>query len=756
MRLISCHIENFGKLHGYTVDFSKGANIICQENGWGKSTFVAFIRAMFYGLEGERKRSIEENERKRYTPWQGGVFGGQLTFEAGGKQYVVTRTFNEQDEFELRDAKTNLISTDYSSKLGEELFKVNRESFMRTMSIGQADCETAVTDDVNAKIGNLTENSNDMNSFEAANTRLKDLLNSLTPSRKTGSIAQKKNEITELERKVTVGNGVPSVLQSVQEKWQEELQKHKQIKLELEAVQKEQIRVSKLQTIIAKKEQWENLKQELQNARKKFRSEVPKMQEVDAAQLSYNAMEKAQERVATYELTEGEKEQLASLQMIFDKEVPMEHDITNQLDNVQRLGGLQTELLKEQVKQAEVAKRKAELERVKQEEAAKKNPVLLIIGIVSVVLGVFAVLMDAIVPGALLALVGFVLTIVGVFSKKKIPETETPIQEVEEDNCARIESEAVQLHQNICAFLGKFGIYAEEATFANKLHELKNQVSKYVFLQDKNQKLFKARTEFEQKRNEIFDFLMKYELKPANNLQTQLWNIRDDVQSYADAYKKLEIFEKGTDISLLNIEVQDGENMSLSELNQQIMGLTEERDASHKRIDGYNIDLEELQRQYEEWEENKIRLEELRSLQAQEIQKYHYIQKVQEYLGKAKESITNRYSAPILESFKTYYEMIAADEAEDFHIDANINITKDEQGKQRETNTLSSGYRDLIGVCLRVALVDAMYQEESPILIMDDPFTNLDDEKMKKAKMFLEYVAEKYQVIYFTCSEMRK
>ena len=112
--------------------------------------------------------------------------------------------------------------------------------------------------------------------------------------------------------------------------------------------------------------------------------------------------------------------------------------------------------------------------------------------------------------------------------------------------------------------------------------------------------------------------------------------------------------------------------------------------------------------------------------------------------------------AKILESFSKYYEMITSASAEDFHIDANTNITVTEQGKQRETNTQSSGYRDLIGICLRVALVDAMYKEEAPVLIMDDPFTNLDDEKMKQAKKFLEYIAEKYQVIYFTCSESRR
>ena len=122
MKILSCHIENFGKLHDCTLDFTDGLNTFCEENGWGKSTFAAFVRAMFYGLEGERKKSIEENERKRYKPWQGGVFGGQLVFETEGKTYQISRIFGEKDtadEFELRDVKTNLISKDYSKKIGE-------------------------------------------------------------------------------------------------------------------------------------------------------------------------------------------------------------------------------------------------------------------------------------------------------------------------------------------------------------------------------------------------------------------------------------------------------------------------------------------------------------------------------------------------------------------------------------------------------------------------------------------------------------
>ena len=205
MKIVSCYIENFGKLHQYAVNFSEGVNVFCAENGWGKSTFAAFIRAMFYGLEGERKRSLEENERKKYRPWQGGVFGGRLIFETKGKVYQIVRIFHEKeanDEFELRDAKTNLISKDYSKKIGEELFKINRESFMRTVFFGQDLRETYVTDDINARLGTLSESGNDLKQFDVAYERLTKVINSMNPTRSTGSIAKREEEIAKLEQKV--------------------------------------------------------------------------------------------------------------------------------------------------------------------------------------------------------------------------------------------------------------------------------------------------------------------------------------------------------------------------------------------------------------------------------------------------------------------------------------------------------------------------------------------------------------------------
>ena len=74
MRIQKIHIENFGKLHDFDMELQDGLNTVRADNGWGKSTLAAFIKAMFYGLDYTTKRSLNENERMMYMPWQGGLF----------------------------------------------------------------------------------------------------------------------------------------------------------------------------------------------------------------------------------------------------------------------------------------------------------------------------------------------------------------------------------------------------------------------------------------------------------------------------------------------------------------------------------------------------------------------------------------------------------------------------------------------------------------------------------------------------------
>ena len=86
MKLIECYVNNFGKLSDFSYSFKDGLNVIQEENGYGKSTFSAFIKSMLFGLEDTKRIGIFENDRKKYEPWQGGAWGGSLTISSGSEK----------------------------------------------------------------------------------------------------------------------------------------------------------------------------------------------------------------------------------------------------------------------------------------------------------------------------------------------------------------------------------------------------------------------------------------------------------------------------------------------------------------------------------------------------------------------------------------------------------------------------------------------------------------------------------------------
>ena len=872
MKIISCHIENFGKLHDCTLHFADGLNTFCEENGWGKSTFAAFVRAMFYGLEGDRKRSIEENERKRYAPWQGGVFGGQLTFEANGKEYRISRVFRDKDvndEFELREVKTNLISTDYSKKIGEELFQINRESFMRTIFMGQNDCETLATDDINAKIGNLTDNSDDLSSFDAAHARLTELINGMNPSRATGSITKRRDEIARLERQVTDGAELSASMDSCQEQLLTEEKLYESLREDMDATAKLQQEVAGLQTILAKKSEWERLcanvsakAERVKEVAAEFPGVVPTSADVKSQIADCTNMDRAGERLETYRFSQEEREDYDKLRVVFGAGVPYEKDLEEQLQNVAALQRLNQQYNEEKMTSIERA-RLEELEpyfyeeqenvnsliskwnarmakkvalpssqmalktlRVAEEkqQSGRKKPayMFLTVGLVFAVAAILLANLWLWWAGGIVGAVSIVLLCVALVqyrkAQKSSPEELSPevaeltkgikeeeefiaaadaeigaflsrhdkpfdeysvagyLQEIASDALeyaslekrARLETESNvteelgRISDKVNGYLRKYGIVANPANFTEELYSLKSQAGRFQFLQEKRENFRQAEDVYIPLKVGIKDFLKEHGYTPEDNLLAQLNAIseRADVygelfRNYREAKEEMERFRVETDMSKLE-EMPDLECLpSLEDLNQRIRLITDDMEKVHSAILGYNKNLEALQEQYDEWEESRLKLEELKQIQEQELKKYNYVLKARVKLTLAKEVLTARYAEPIMERFCRYFSLITGDVAKGFHMDANTNVTVDELGKQRDVNTLSTGYRDLVGICLRVALVDVMYEKEVPTIIMDDPFINLDDEKLRAGSAFLKEVAEKYQIIYFTCSNTR-
>ena len=176
MKLHSLYIENFGVLHAYSMECGDGLNRLCRENGFGKTTLAVFLKAMLYGLPNTRKTDPDENDRKKYAPWQGGAFGGHIVFSARGKTYRAERFFAyggvggaKNDTFILYDLADNTVSDDFPEDLGGALFGIDAAAFERSAYLPQKLLPAGIENEsITAKLNRVIESPEEAGSYKSA------------------------------------------------------------------------------------------------------------------------------------------------------------------------------------------------------------------------------------------------------------------------------------------------------------------------------------------------------------------------------------------------------------------------------------------------------------------------------------------------------------------------------------------------------------------------------------------------------------
>ena len=817
MRIISCQIENFGKLSHKKIDFDTPLHVCMEENGYGKSTLATFIRVMFYGFRGEAKRKNTENERKRFKPWQGGVYGGELTFEKDGKRYIITRIFGAkeaEDDFLLRDEKTGLPVDDYTANIGEELFEIDSDSFMRTVFISQNDCETAVTGSINAKLGNLAFENGDIETYEHVEKNLADLLNNISETRRTGQIYKKKRTAAELSEELRRKPGVLATIEELKGLRDEKLNRKEELLVKQNEIKD---KLSKLsaekdkQVLTDRFAELKNALGERQEARlaakSAFPGEIPDVADIDAAIVKLNRYEELLRRLQDLELSEEQKKifdeegvtakELDEIYGKWMKKNAVEAAVSAKRATYETLEGVcRTEEMQRAQREMNLKKRKDFGEKQKREEARITGRRMKL-GILRIVAGL--VMLSLIYPGflvmnrlevseqknlviktgvtAFLGLLGLLMIILGIYTitKRRSGAGGDDSQEedtlpVPGDSKAQLEKLARELEADgafieetedqVRDFCERISMAYDPYSFSNVLLDIKN--SRRIY-EEKQPLYAAAEAEYralEQEKNELFSRIgLTAEEHPAEQLlkfRENLSRLAACEEELAAAEKRYQDFQREHSAVILNPVGKDGEDFSVSELSDGLAELTNEIndtvDAIHDYGDRLNRVYEDLDRIIESEERLQIVNEEIEELK----NKRQIAELTKSFLADAKTSFTAKYMKPIREGFEKYYSLLTGEQAEDYGIDANMELTKKEAGKPRELEYFSAGSRDLIGICMRMALVSAMYEKEKPIIVFDDPFTNLDTKKTEQGKRLLKEIAKDYQVIYFTCHESRR
>ncbi len=263
MKLISCYVSSFGKLMDFSFDFSSGLNTIKQDNGWGKSTLATFIKAMFYGIN-STKRSVSENERIKYRPWNTTEkFGGYVEFEWGNKTYKLERFFGNkesEDTVRLFDAQTGkeFYNTD---NLGNRIFEIDEEGFLSTTYLSQKDFEIKSNSSLTAKFNSVCEIQN-TEDFDKALEKLEKKAKLYKYRGDKGLISDTKREILDLEEQIIVSQKSQQTVKLLRSEVDVLQNKLSQLKEQGEALTKAVEKASGDKAIKVKKSHYDELNNE--------------------------------------------------------------------------------------------------------------------------------------------------------------------------------------------------------------------------------------------------------------------------------------------------------------------------------------------------------------------------------------------------------------------------------------------------------------------------------------------------------------
>lgn len=791
MKLIECYVENFGKISDRKFIFTDGLNCIKEDNGVGKTTLSVFIKCMLYGMSDTKKPSLEENDRKHYLPWGGGVCGGTLTFSVRKKRYRIERTFGQKasdDTYKLIDLDFGRATSDFAEPLGESLFGIDRDGFERTVFLSERYLSPKNDNkSISAKLSDLVGSDGDIGAMDNA-IKILENQRKFYQKRSGGEIDAVKNEIYRTEDELARLSRLESQLIGEEMRAKENRERLAELK------EKESALISRREMAVrreAKKEnevRLEGLVKSLESDTKArdgliefFGGTVPSFSEIDEA--SYRATEAKRIRESASVGAGGEYSELDALFATRVSSYDIENADRALRDTMAKKARVSPidkkkyeRIFKKRV--PEISEIDNEIKREKKTRNAKivNNSFL------------FAAVLLALIGGLLGSLVSgyyFVMTVIGgillvLFGILKLRGAKNILSsdeffsslsdgEIPKDNLgALIEMRELLIRigslmkpddgdmralYDLCErvpLAGGEDVFecVKEIIAKYRRYELLTLSEEYR-RSEHNARLSAA----EKIEEEAEKFLTRFKIttdSPYTELRDKLLEYNRLSSRIIESRREITEFQS----SLRLGEADASEKTGLDELDGERRILEEKISTLMRENALAERQCRVIAEQLEARDELTARLDNLKEKLAKYEENYATVVLTKEYLTRAKDAVTVKYLGKTKESFEKYTARIGALSGE-YDMDTSFAVSKIEGSSARPVEAYSKGTRDLFNIAARFAMIDSLYENESPFVILDDPFVSFDDEKTKRALALILELAKTRQIIYFTCSASR-
>lgn len=572
MRLISYHIENFGKIKNADGNFSESITQICQKNGYGKTTLASFIKAMFYGFATAKSGAKAFSERERYFPFEGGRYGGNIVFEWQGKTYRVERFFDEKsetkDEFTAYCDRERTDIFDISG-VGQTVFRLDKASFAKTVFVTADDIDVQKTESISERLSALLGKADDESvDFKGVCKKLGELEKEYKKGAKNGvhndKIGKIKDEIKELKAKKTDWQQTEASLGVMYEKRRalvaektaldERIGKEDGKKLELSRwkahdelvadsareqasadaiLQKYPAGVpseAEMQTLKSAIGEWKTKRTErasvsfdgekeakLQTLKAKFAQGVPSEEDFARAQENIKKIERLSAQIEGLEC-EKEPPEYKSFEIRFGEGKPTVEELSAQKNLVEEY-----KTREEQINRLYATPTQAQT----QKKGGRYALILLALALIGGGIGLFAV--QVALATALIA-VGAVLGVSFFLAPKNGKQPS-----VDNESITKLQAENKICKEKITAFLVQYGYYIENGVeFAlAKLEEDKKAYEGWKAKKEENVRvLAQLKAERENAQKETEAFLRAFGVSPLPDLQTALMQVKTLLHKY--------------------------------------------------------------------------------------------------------------------------------------------------------------------------------------------------------------------------------
>lgn len=835
MKILSCHIENFGKLTDKDYAFDESVTVFAEENGAGKTTLAAFIKAMFYGLSSYTVSTKKFSDRQRYYPFAGGKFGGNLTFEKGGDIYRIERFFDKKSDTkdEITVYKNNTLIKCEDS-FGEEVFGLDEDSFTRTAFITAEDIDGGANSGIGEKITGRV--------FDSDGAGLKEALEALDKKKKTlkagrgsgGEIDRKKEERRTLADEIA---GLEDIDIALTAKYRDRNKLEAEIcELEkrLEKLNEDKILAQKWATYDGYISELGSKKRELSEISLRYTKGLPSYEEIKDAEEKYSVYAKNSGALENVRFLDEDR--LSELEEKFSSGVPSEEELekcNSLLDSVAKLSAEAEQLSSSQdsrkaeklddifrhglPEESGLEKAKSAAERYGENDKKLKTPaiaptatkknnapffigagvsaVLIIVGIILlffvqiagialIAAGVLGLAFFGILPvlrknnvnpvqintdimqalssdeqilRSYLAPYGYYSdSVISSFTQflSDLEEYKNLLKEREEKK-GLAESKFAQAkdqEEEVSALLTSYGYSAENARAG--LGEMQKDASEYILLLSRRDSVEESAKKFTSENKEILQnitaLLSKYglEFSGADGLRA----ISDDIKNFG----RLEREVKEKEQKVQSYKDENGLFERVSEQAEDLSGVRTLLAEKRKALGLLDSQITDDEAALESLPEKRSKKEQIESIIERDTRTVKILSAAKELLSSAHQKLCDKYISPVKDSFLKYSDGIQKALGEKLIMTADFDVKFEFAGEIKSRKHLSSGQLAVCGLCLRLALLENIFKDEKPFVIMDDPFINLDGQNMQKTAKAVKKLGENVQIIYFCCHESRK